>query len=309
MTNQEPQYTRAVFEGLLDTLDIVLTKTGKMHAPDRIVSGNYDIRDDGVWLRENNVVDALNWTPVCDLEEGFESPDPLTTPALPFPFTARQLAAFMLSGWGWHLGERFSDVTGALDTKVVSLLLGGKRDAKLRESITAAFGELQCARLRALKPDPQLWLSLARAKEECDTAETAAEAANDWNDQNQPEEVQENRRLTYLATVNPYRQRVSEVESAYNEAQEKWRKAIVRDLLKPHQVKTAPLAIESASTAPGNGKVWTPEKLAEVKAYREKYGTRKTAEHYQVTEQRIRQLLPGEKPKAKGYSAFTHRPK
>ncbi len=73
--------------------------------------------------------------------------------------------------------------------------------------------------------------------------------------------------------------------------------------------KTAPLAIESASTAPGNGKVWTPEKLAEVKAYREKYGTRKTAEHYQVTEQRIRQLLPGEKPKAKGYSAFTHRPK
>ena len=122
MTNQEPQYTRAVFEGLLDTLDIVLTKTGKMHAPDRIVSGNYDIRDDGVWLRENNVVDALNWTPVCDLEEGFESPDPLTTPALPFPFTARQLAAFMLSGWGWHLGERFSDVTGALDTKVVSLL-------------------------------------------------------------------------------------------------------------------------------------------------------------------------------------------
>ena len=73
--------------------------------------------------------------------------------------------------------------------------------------------------------------------------------------------------------------------------------------------QAAPVVADSASNAPGNGKVWTPEKLAEVKAYREKYGTRKTAEHYQVTEQRIRQLLPGEKPKAKGYSAFTHRPK
>ena len=76
----------------------------------------------------------------------------------------------------------------------------------------------------------------------------------------------------------------------------------------PQAATPAPVA-DSASDAPGNGKVWTPEKLAEVKAYREKYGTRKTAEHYQVTEQRIRQLLPGEKPKAKGYSAFTHRPK
>lgn len=71
----------------------------------------------------------------------------------------------------------------------------------------------------------------------------------------------------------------------------------------------APVVADSASNAPGNGKVWTPEKLAEVKAYREKYGTKKTAEHYQVTEQRIRQLLPGEKPKAKGYSAFTHHTK
>ena len=307
MTNQEPQYKREIFEGLLHTLDVVLTDNSIINMQNDAVRGNYDIRDDGAWLRKNDAVPAFNWTPASDLEEGPESPDPLTTPALPFPFTARQLAAFMLSGWGWHLGERFSDVTGALDTKVVSLLLGGKRDAKLRESITAAFGELQCARLRALKPDPQLWLSLARAKEECDTAETAAEAANDWNDQNQPEEVQENRRLAYLATVNPYRQRVSEVESAYNEAQEKWRKAIVRDLLKPHQVKTAPLAIESASTAPGNGKVWTPEKLAEAGAYRKKHGTKKTAAHYQVSEARIRKLLPGDKPKQKGYSAFMRR--
>jgi hypothetical protein len=66
---------------------------------------------------------------------------------------------------------------------------------------------------------------------------------------------------------------------------------------------------DSASNAPGNGKVWTPEKLAEAGAYRKKHGTKKTAAHYQVSEARIRQLLPGDKPTPKGYSAFTHRMK
>ena len=66
---------------------------------------------------------------------------------------------------------------------------------------------------------------------------------------------------------------------------------------------------DSASEAPGNGKVWTPEKLAEAGAYRKKHGTKKTAAHYQVSEARIRQLLPGDKPTPKGYSAFTHRMK
>ena len=71
----------------------------------------------------------------------------------------------------------------------------------------------------------------------------------------------------------------------------------------------APVVADSASNAPGNGKVWTPEKLAEAGAYRKKHGTKKTAAHYQVSEARIRQLLPGDKPTPKGYSAFTHRMK
>lgn len=68
----------------------------------------------------------------------------------------------------------------------------------------------------------------------------------------------------------------------------------------------APVVTENASNVPGSSKkVWTPEKLAEVRAYREKHGTKKAAQHYGVSEQRIRKLLPGNKPKAKGYSAFT----
>lgn len=54
-----------------------------------------------------------------------------------------------------------------------------------------------------------------------------------------------------------------------------------------------------------NGKKWTPEKLAEVAAFREKHGTKKAAEHFNVSEQLIRQKLPRKKPQPKGYSAFT----
>ncbi|MDP3520689.1 MAG: hypothetical protein Q8S02_08710 [Hydrogenophaga sp.] len=65
-----------------------------------------------------------------------------------------------------------------------------------------------------------------------------------------------------------------------------------------------PVTAESVSSPPGQGKVWTPERLSEMKAYRERHGTKKTAEFYKVSAQRVRELLPSDKPKAKGYSAF-----
>ena len=245
MKNQEPQYKRKVFEGLLNALDVVLTDNSNIHMPDDTVRGNYDIQDDGVWLRKNDAVPAFNWTPVCDLEEGPESPDPLTTPALPFPFTARQLAAFTLGGWGWFLGQRFADGTGMLDTEVVPLLLDGSPDnTKLRESITAAFSALQNARLNAPIPDPELERKLVKTQEECEAAVTAAEATYDWGDMNQQEAVREKRRLAYLAAVNPYRNKKREAQVAYDEAQEAWRKAMVRELLQPQ--KDADAALQAA---------------------------------------------------------------
>lgn len=70
----------------------------------------------------------------------------------------------------------------------------------------------------------------------------------------------------------------------------------------------APVANPDSKPA-GTVKVWTTEKLAELSAYREAHGIKKAAEHYQISEQRIRQLLPKGKPYPKGYSAFTHRMK
>jgi len=50
--------------------------------------------------------------------------------------------------------------------------------------------------------------------------------------------------------------------------------------------------------APGVRERWTDEALAELRAYRDEHGTRAAAERFGISESRIRQLLPAEKPAA-----------
>lgn len=61
---------------------------------------------------------------------------------------------------------------------------------------------------------------------------------------------------------------------------------------------------DTASNSLGSGKVWTSEKLAEMAAYRKQHRTKKTAEHYGISPQRVRQLLPSKKPVLAGNSVF-----
>ena len=68
---------------------------------------------------------------------------------------------------------------------------------------------------------------------------------------------------------------------------------------------TAPA--QAAKPAPMAGKKWTPDKLAELRAYRDKHTMPETADKFGITEQRIRALLPSNKPQKKPYSVFTHR--
>jgi hypothetical protein len=65
---------------------------------------------------------------------------------------------------------------------------------------------------------------------------------------------------------------------------------------------------DTAAPAPvlAGGKKWTPEKLAELKTYREAHTMTETAENFGITEQRIRQLLPSQKTKPKPYSSLIH---
>ena len=227
------------------------------------------IDDRGVWPAYSDYEEAkrlglksehklLSWKPVTAFQDDQNAPDCKDTPALPFPFDARDLAAFMLDGVGAFVADYYGDWEDGPETESLNDIDPSNNYA--RRAVREAF--------------------------------------------------------------DAYRQAVKSVGEPDNG--DTWRDAMVRELLtpkvepepavvgaapaQPQAAAPAPVA-DSASSEPSNGRVWTPEKLAEVQAYRGAHGTKAAAEHFKVSEQLIRRKLPSKKPTPKGYSAFTHRPK
>ena len=78
------------------------------------------IDDRGVWPAHSDYKDAkrlglesehelLSWKPVMVFQDDLNAPDCKDTPALPFPFDARDLAAFMLYGVGAFVADYYGD--------------------------------------------------------------------------------------------------------------------------------------------------------------------------------------------------------
>lgn len=76
------------------------------------------------------------------------------------------------------------------------------------------------------------------------------------------------------------------------------------------EVESAP-ATDNAKPAPvvAGGKKWTPERLAELKAYREAHTMPETADKFGISQQRIRDLLPSKKAKATPFAGLGSRQK
>jgi hypothetical protein len=73
----------------------------------------------------------------------------------------------------------------------------------------------------------------------------------------------------------------------------------------PAKAQAAP---HEAPSNVGQQKVWTEARKAEARAYREKHGLKRTAEHYGVSQSTISKQIPPEKePKPQPYSAFNQR--
>lgn len=75
------------------------------------------------------------------------------------------------------------------------------------------------------------------------------------------------------------------------------------------EVETANAEAPAAEGGQDGANRWTPDRLQELRAYRAAHGTKKAAEHFGISQSRVRALLPGDKPQPKGYSAFNPRAK
>lgn len=134
MNRMEPQYSQEVFEALIVALEL------------SEIRDHYAIGPRGAFLRTVNeptsVYFSPNWSPACDLD-GPDGPDPLSEPALPFPFTAKQLAAWMLDGWGTSVAEVAGELHAGPDDAALALL--GERERKVREALIAAYAAISKA--------------------------------------------------------------------------------------------------------------------------------------------------------------------
>jgi hypothetical protein len=260
-------------------------------------TNNYWVIDDrGIWpkaewkpaLGTGNRIDFEfdSWRPAVMVATDSLPQAPGDLPALPFPFDAQDLAAFMLYGFGALVADHYGDWENGLNPERINDLYPLDFSRRAIRDAFAAYREAQ----KSVGPYP---LELD-AK-----AERARKAWNDaYSETNK--ETKAVRGLEMEATA-------AEAKTA----QGKWLEAMVRVLLKPAQEQTAatpaPVAADSASDKSGSRKLWTPEKLAELAAYRERHTMAETATKFSISEQRIRKLLPSATPKASFFPGVIHR--
>ena len=112
----------------------VLADLCRPESIDEFFEERYEIKADGLWVRDAQPGalvanrDIAEWHPRRDRE----------LPALPFPFTSRDLAVFMLAGYGGGLLEKFQSGPRGIRHKDALAELGPNAD-KAREVWTDAY--------------------------------------------------------------------------------------------------------------------------------------------------------------------------
>ncbi|VTY35606.1 Uncharacterised protein [Xylophilus ampelinus] len=211
----------------------------------------FDVRPDGVWTAEavlNSFPSGndVHWTPACDLGES--GPDPLSTPGLPAPFNARELAAYLVFGPGAVVASDFGMMEGEPDAGMLERL--GLRGTKARQAIKSAYAAFQRA-CRVVGDRPvDLEQAAQEAKQAHDRANEAAnETVNLWAVGISDEERGIRRAQAKAMTADLAREADSR-SAAADEQMSQWRRRVVKELLNPTIPPTLSAAIASRILLP-----------------------------------------------------------
>ena len=178
----------------------------------------------GVWpdierdLLLQTETEGLRWRPARQLQHLPGAPEVKDTPMLPNPFTARELAAFMLEGAGALVADFYGEWDDGPDPESLRAI---DPDSKARRAVTEAFTAYRLAIEKVGKYDMD---ALARR----DAAHTAY-----WKSSNDK------------ALLKAFEDAEAEWDAAY----QAWLTKMVRCLLEPQAAAPAPVVAESASKA------------------------------------------------------------
>ena len=215
----QASYTRTVFEAIIKGLG-----TPSPYAND------FYCDDKGVWVAAPECDAELAWHPRCEtLAPG--SPNPLDVPWLPFPFSARDLAAWMVDGWGYFVREKYGDWNVGPDSDELRSI--GPLGAKAKEALTLAY---EAGRL-AISLSPRLDRELASTCHALSKRYNRDREAAISKVRLRERGIADDEYTLRLAVVNEaveeLKQQVVAARKAADEAEDSWRRAMVQHLLLP----------------------------------------------------------------------------
>ena len=233
-----------------------------------------EIRDDGVFVKDGYLANdpgeqAFTWTPACEMD-WHGAPDPLTAPALPIPFTASELAAFILDAAGYGIQSRFGWIECGLDEGELERL--SIRTTKVRKALKEAYRLAQRAQCVAGEDNhdeqqraADLLSDYGDARSEAMAREKVMErlkvrAGKDGLPEYGDFDIPRDEYLQRLARTNEsvatQKAVALKAKAEADKRHVEWRKAMVNELLKPtsEQAATRAPATGTATPAPAETK-------------------------------------------------------
>ena len=216
---EEPTYTRSVFEAILDGMGW-----------DDPFRAQWVCNDDGVRVKKADTAGSLAWHPCCEVMTP-GSPNPLDEPWLRFPFTARQLAALMVDGWGYFIRERYGNWEDGPDEE--TLLSFGLLGGKATEALRGAYAAFRHAVEMAPRLDRTLEASANELAQQYEDAREAAMAREELREHRDADAEYRARLARVNEAVADLGQTHRVARSAADMAHAQWRRAVVQHLLLP----------------------------------------------------------------------------
>ncbi len=208
-----------------------------------------ELKADGVHLRNEQLqldpTQALHWKYVCELD-GTDSPNPLTAPCLPFPFTANQLAAFMLDGVGAVIPSVYGNWENGPDQGMLDSM--GVLARESRRAMTEAYTAYMTAQGTVGPYPSSLEKRVGRlSKIHSYRNGKANKHEGVFADDITPAESRTRRERAVASNLELWTQ-LNSAKNEYEAAFNGWRNAMVRQLLQPApaQSPTTPAPVANA---------------------------------------------------------------
>lgn len=186
-------------------------------------------------LMRDSTARPFHWSPACEVD----GLNPLVVPSLPFPFTAPELAAFMVDGVGAHLAAHYGPWQGGPDEQLANEInpMGVRAKQALREAY-AAYRQAELA----VGPRPDDLEQKARSLAlELRTKNQEANARLKLYEPGITDAERESRRERARGSIAGLKLAQTAAAKEADVAYFKWRKAIVLHLLRPSpQASAAP---------------------------------------------------------------------